>query len=510
MARIFSTTTSSSPKIGYTVDASAIKRTPTTVTVRYTIRGYIASSGYLATGHRIVVYIHGASRELKSSSSKWSGNGSGNSVSVDVTFSVSAGTSSVSGVSFSATNTYGNAGDLSARTCNSYSIPSATSYFGSISMSGSALDQTKARATVSGMPNVAYGTSIKWYLNDKLIGTTSRSANTSTGTYSYDFTGLLPNTAYTLKAVVYGDSTAMSTKTATITTPQETGSLAVTAQSTYLAADITGMFDTPNYTRSIEVYYKKSSESDYKLFSTVSEQGTKKTVNITGLISNMEYDVKCLIKNGNTTLRTLTKTGILTLKDTSLIPTPQITEITQRLGTRECTITWLTDKDVAGTRYKIEAKADGESTWTTLAILTSIESPKVVTAHTGNADVTFRISAENADVAASTINYSAELSFYVRDDFVWDTDKVSGKALRITANEWNRLREYVISRNRELGNAVSIQSVSAGDMITAEAFNTMKNAINQVNATGVLDKARGDAICASEVDALRIAINKTS
>lgn len=510
MATIFTTTTSSSPKIKYTVSASTVSRTPTKCTVRYTISGSIASSGYLGTGHRIVVYIHGASRELKSSSATWNGKGSGNTVSVDVTFNAAAGTTSVSNVKFSATNTYGDAGDLGSSTCSTYSIPSATSSFGNISMNGSAVDQTRAKATVSGMPKVGYGTSIKWYLNDKLIGTTSRSANTSTGTYSYDFTGLLPNTSYTLKAVAYGDSTAMSTKTTTITTPQETGSLAVTAQSTYLAADITGMFDTPNYTRSIEIYYKKSSESDYKLFSTVSGQGTKKTVNITGLISNVEYDVKCLIKNGSTTLRTLTKTGILTLKDTSLIPTPQITEITQRLGTRECTITWLADKDVAGTRYKIEAKAAGESSWTTLATLTSIESPKVVTAHTGNADVTFRISAENADVAASTINYSAELSFYVRDDFVWDTDKVSGKALKITANEWNRLREYVISRNRELGNTVSIQSVSMGNMITAEAFNTMKNAIDQVNATGVVDKARGDAICASEVDALRIAINKTS
>lgn len=377
-------------------------------------------------------------------------------------------------------------------------------------MSGSAVDQTKARATVSGMPSVGYGTSIRWYLGDKHIATTSRGAWTSTGSYAQEFTELLPNTAYTLKAVAYGDSTAMTTKTVTVTTPQETGELAVTAQATYLNANVSGMFDAPNYTRSIEVYCKKSSESDYKLFKTANEQGGETSVNITGLISNVKYDIKCLIKNGSTTLRTLSKTGILTLKDTSLIPTPQITEITQRLGTRECTITWLTDKDVAGTRYKIEAKAAGESTWTTLATLASIESPKVVTAHTGNADVAFRISTENADVAASIINYSAELSFYVRDDFVWDTDKVSGKALKITANEWNRLLEYVISRNRELGNAVSIQSVSAGDMITAEAFNTMKNAINQVNATGVLNKARGDAICASEVDALRIAINKTS
>ena len=191
MATIFTTTTSSSPKIKYTVSVTELSRTPTAVTVRYTVSGSIASSsGKLLTGHRIVVYIHGASRELKSSSTKWNGYGAGNTVTADVTFGASAGTTSVSGVSFSATNTYGNAGDLSSHTCSSYSISSATSRFGSISMSGAAVDQTKAKATVSGMPNVGYATSIRWYLGDKLVTTTSRDAWTSTGSYTQEFTGI--------------------------------------------------------------------------------------------------------------------------------------------------------------------------------------------------------------------------------------------------------------------------------------------------------------------------------
>lgn len=511
MAEILNITTNSSPKITYNVSASTILRTPTTCTVRYTIVGRIASSsGKLLTGHRIIVYIDGVPRELKASSDKWSGYGQGNTITVDVKYNAAPSTGAISGVTFSATNTYGGAGDLSTEMCSSYSIPVPANSFGNVGMSGATVDQTKAKATVSGMPNVGYGTSIRWYLGDKHIATTSRGSWTSAGSYTQEFTGLLPNTAYTLKAVAYGDSTAMVTKTVAVTTPQETGTLAVTAQSTYLKADITGMFDTPNYARSIEAYYKKSSESDYKLFKTVKEQGAKKSVNITGLISNVKYDVKCLIKNGSTTLKTLTKTGILTLKDASLIPTPQISGITQRLGTRECTIAWITDKDVAGTTYKIEAKADGESVWTTLATLTKVESPKMVISHAGNANVKFRISAENADVATATINYSAELLLYVRDDFVWDTDKVSGKPLKLSANEWNRLREYVISRNRDIGNDVAVPVVSAGDSITAAAYNTMKNAISLVNDVGVSDKAPGDVIRAADIDALRIAINKTA
>lgn len=505
MATIFSITTSSSPKIKYTVSVSELSRTPTTCTVRYTVKGSIASSaGFLLTGHRIVVYIHGASRVLKSSSAKWSGCGAGNTVTVDVKFSAAAGTTAVSGVSFSATNTYGNAGDLSAHTCSTYSISSATSKFRNLSMSASAIDQTKATATVSGMPNVAYATSIKWYINDTLAATFARAANTSIGSYAHEFAGLEPNTAYTLKTVIYGGSTAMATKTAAITTPQETGTLAAIAASTYLKLDISDMFDTPNYTRSIEVHYKKSSENEYKLFAALSEQGTKATANITGLISNASYDVKCLVKNGATTLLTLAETGVFTLQDASLLPMPQISKITQKLGTRECVVTWIADKDVAGTTYKIEANG------TILAELPEIESPVTVTSDEGNADVAFRISAENPDVAEGLTNYSEEFVFYVRDDFVWDVEKVSGAQLKITANEWNRLREYAISRNRDIGNTVMIPAVNAGDSITAAIYNTMKNAISLVNTMEINDKAPGDAIKAADIDALRIAINKTA
>ena len=55
-----------------------------------------------------------------------------------------------------------------------------------------------------------------------------------------------------------------------------------------------------------------------------------------------------------------------------------------------------------------------------------------------------------------------------------------------------------------------IPAVSAGDFITAAAYNTMKNAISLVNDVGVSDKASGDAIRAADIDALRIAINKTA
>ena len=57
---------------------------------------------------------------------------------------------------------------------------------------------------------------------------------------------------------------------------------------------------------------------------------------------------------------------------------------------------------------------------------------------------------------------------------------------------------------------MAIPAVSAGDSITAAAYNTMKSAIDLVNDVGVSDKASGDAIRAADIDALRIAINKTA
>ena len=79
----------------------------------------------------------------------------------------------------------------------------------------------------------------------------------------------------------------------------------------------------------------------------------------------------------------------------------------------------------------------------------------------------------------------------------------------ITATEWNRLRDYAIARNADLGNQIEMPLVRTGDLITAAIYNEMKRVISLVNDVGAADKAAGDAIKAADIDALRIAINKT-
>ena len=137
-------------------------------------------------------------------------------------------------------------------------------------------------------------------------------------------------------------------------------------------------------------------------------------------------------------------------------------------------------------------------------------SPVVVVSPEGNETMEFRIVATNFELVDEIPNVSERFTLYVRDDFVWDTDKVKGAPFVITAAEWNRLREYAVAKNADKGITVSIPTARAGEAITAQAYNAMKNAVNNICDTGIADKRRGDVIKASDIDALRIAVNTVS
>lgn len=520
MARLLSSkkSTYGSPYAYYTLDVSVASRTPTAVKLSVTVTARLQySQSWLGTGrgYGLVagVYVGGAwhTFTIKSESVTWRGTAN-HSVSTTITVSAAAATASLTGVYFRVLRTTG--GGTSARLdqvkVGNIGIGSVTATYSNVKLAAGSIDQTKATLTLSGIPkSVGYARTIRWYNGSTQIGTTPISASSAATSFTCALSGLLPNTDYTAKAVVYSGSTALCAKTVVVSTPQETGTLSLSAAATYLTVSVGDMFNLPNYTRTIEFYIKKSVDADYALFTTKTAQGTSISASLTGLISNVKYDVMIRIKNGSTILKTLSAT-MATTKDTSLVPTARIENITQRLGTRNCTVTWIVDKEIAGTTYTMQAKKAGDSDWTTLATLTSFASPYVVTAKAGNIDTTFRISSENAAVAASVTNHSNEYALYVRDNFVWDSPKTAGQPMVITANEWNRLCEYVISRNREAGNVVDIPMVKQGDAITAGIYNTMKNAINQVSAVGVSNKTRGDVITAADIDALRVAINNVA
>lgn len=520
MARLLSSkkSTYGSPYAYYTLDVSVASRTPTQVKLSVKVTSRLQySQSWIGTGagYGLVagIYADGSWHNftIKSEDVTWRGTAN-HTKNTTITVSAGASTASLTGIRFRVNRTSGggNSARLEAVKVGNISVGSVTAKYTNTKLEVSSVNQAKATVKLSGVPkSVGYARTIRWYNGSKQVGTTSIAASSSATSFSRSFTGLLPNTDYTMKAVIYSGSTALCTEKVIVSTPQETGALTLSAAATYLTASVGEMFNAPNYTRTIEFYIKRSEDADYAMFDTVTGQGTSASLSLTGLISNVSYDVMVRIKNGSTTLKTLTGTKT-TAKDTSLVPTARIESISQRLGTRNCTITWIVDKEIAGTTYTIQAKKEGNSDWTTLASLSGYASPYMVVVKAGNVDTTFRISAANESVAASVVNYSNEYEMYVRDDFVWDSPKTAGQPMVITANEWNRLGEYAISRNREHGNQVDIPLVRQGDAITAATYNLMKNAINQVSAVGVTDKERGDAITAADIDALRIAINNVA
>lgn len=368
--------------------------------------------------------------------------------------------------------------------------------------------ETQAQATIklSGLPSkTGYSRSITWYNGNTSVGVTQIAGTTPTTSFSKTITKLLPNTTYTFKAVIKAGSTTLATKTVTVTTPVETGSLSLKPNTTYITATVAGMFNSPNYTRTVKFYVKEKESKDYTLHASRTIQSTSGEINITGLISNEDYDVKVEICNGSTVLKSLSDSAT-TIKDTSLIPVGVISNIVQKLGTRELTISWSADKVIAGTTYVIECKKETETEWTTLETLTSISSPTVVISPAGNEDMQFRIKSSNVSVAETTM-YSAVYDFYVRDDFVWDFPKTIGQPIILTANEWNRLNDYVMAKRRQAGKALTIPRVSKGEPVTAEIFNATRNAIEELTATGVTEKVKGEGISIEDIDKLRIAIN---
>lgn len=510
----------STPGVKYVVSVSLTRKSATKASCSVSCTTYLTSGSdsFLGTGHYITgsLWIPGVGEKtwaIKGSSEKWSGTGSHGSKGGPWDVPVGPETTSLSGFQFKATNGYGNAGDLGWQSGFAVSVGSGVTNVktdhADVSIEGSALSQAEAYVSLSDIPkDVGYTRTLNWYIGDEL----KESVNVSAEEHKFMLSGLVPNTMYKVTAELRIGSktgTVITAKSVSITTPQETGKLALTPKSTYITAQISEMFDTPNYERVLEFYIKKDEDSEYALVASVAAQGTTGQANLTGLLSNSRYDVKVLIKNGGTTLRTFTD-SVETIADLSLIPTADIESISQQLGTRRCTITWITDKAVAGTIYKIEAMAEGESEWTVLDTLTDITSPVVVTAHDGNVDMVFRISSANETVAEGLVNHSDEFAFYVRDDFLWDVDKVAGQPLIITANEWNRLREYAIARCETAGLDTDIPLIRAGDSISAETYNTMKNNISMVNFIDIADKQPGDVIAAADIDALRLAVNNTA
>lgn len=367
-------------------------------------------------------------------------------------------------------------------------------------------NQTKITMSLK-LPKATYTRVVKWYIGDKLHDTITYKKTTTDITHTY--AKLLPNKTYNITAKIYAkddNSTdpLLTTRSLSVTTPKETCTLQLTPFTTYIRCNLTGMFDNPTYNRTIKLYYKV--KDDWVLYNTYERNSSAAELYVKGLISNQKHSIKVEVCNGKTIYLTKIESAT-TLKDESLVPEGIIDSLTQKLGTREITMKWSSNKKVSGTTYYIECKEKNESNWQTLKTLSEIESPIILNSPKGNTNMEFRIRSKNISVAG-TEKISQIETIYVRDDFVWDIPKEIGRAFEVTANEWNRLGDYVVAKHLDNGKKIVIKRVKKGDVLSSVIYNDMKNHINVLTPLNIVDKKPGEAINMADIDKLREGINK--
>lgn len=506
------TSTYEAPYIEYNVQAETSKRLPDSVRVTAKVTAKIVSGAETwGDGVSLVAGFYDGNQwhtfPLKSLGKIWNNTSSYSETYSFTVHDLSASASSIS-VKFRCMRNDNRllAGAIPATSCNAISITNIAQQYADLKITGAAT-QHQARITLSNVPIVSeYDRTIKWYRGNLLVTEVSVPRRASATSYTMIFNGLSANTRYTFGADIVYDDILLKSRSVSVTTPIDIGEMSVRANSTYVKAVVSKLADDLNQVKTVEFYYKQKNASIYELFGTVETQEDSITKNITGLLTETEYDIKVQIKIGENTAKTLTE-SVVTTGYYWPIPTADIESISQEFGTRECTINWIVDREIAGTKYFVEIKKNGESTWERIKTFSKVESPIVVESPVGNEFITFRIAATNASIFEEMISHSNEVRVYVQDEFLWDSEKVAGQPFEITANEWNRLREYAIALNKRLGNTVDIPFVSKDTPITASAYNNMKAAISLIEPIDIQDKRRGDAIKASDIDALRIAIN---
>lgn len=361
--------------------------------------------------------------------------------------------------------------------------------------------------TLYGLPTNKSCT-VDWYLNG--IIKDSSIYNGSAGSTSHTFTGLVPSTKYTLKGVVSANKETLGAASADTTTGQETGSLTLTSTSRSITANLTGMSAEPKYTRTVlfEIYDESTGDSNSALVTGANDAELQCLFQ--GLQINTDYTVTATIKNGDINLKTLSKQA-RTGNDYKLLPTANIVSIRQIKGDTGLVLTWNIDKTAAQTEYSIEIKR-GSGQYQVVKTLNRytnpVEIPITLTEGSAGEDVSVRVRTKNTFLAGDETKVSEPVTFHIIGDYAFTTEKVAGNPIVISAEEWNRLIDYAKNKGKNYGLSFDLPYVTAGDKITAKAYNRLKNAINSMVGINVQDKKAGDTISAADINELRTAINR--
>ena len=405
-------------------------------------------------------------------------------------------------------------------TCSaSGSIKLAAKFSTAGKLTAGSATESSLKATLSGIPaKVGFERVIDWYYK---IGTASSytkfketkvAGSSKTTSFSVSKAGLISSRPYNFKAVIRTGKKTITTKTATGTTSATTLKSTLSMGNTYgkFAVTIKGNI---GFAREISWYYKKVNEKVYVLSSTTKisagATATSYAKTFSGLLSNVRYNFKAVLKTGNTLLKQIEVTG-LTVRDESLVPVPVLYRVDQKIGSKELYVYWDSPENVNGTVYAVQYRRNGDVNWSTAANVVPFDGGSIIQIVGGNEEFEFRISATNS-IAVGVVRYSEVIVSYVYDDFEWDTEKRKGEPFLLTVKEWNRLVEWVQAMFLKAGLDIgdyNMRYVQNGEAVTAECYNSAAGAINELAKTTVPVTAQGNGITADSLNMLKDSLNK--
>ena len=369
-------------------------------------------------------------------------------------------------------------------------------------LNAGAATESSLQVTLSGLPpKVGFERKVDWYYKlgtsssyIKFKETTIASTSKSTS-FSETKTGLLSSRPYNFKAEIKTDKKAITSKTATATTAATTLKTVLSMGNTY--GNLTAIKGNIGFLRVISWYYRKSGEKEYVLSDTTkiaeNETATNYTKTFSGLLSNVKYEFKIVVKTGNTLLKQVEVTGV-TVKDETLVPLPVLYNVLQKPAKKNVYLYWDSPAHVTGTVYKVQYQQKGSSSWNNAEILEDFEGGSIIRIPGKSAEYAFRIAAVNS-IAAGVERYSEVISAYIYDDFEWDSEKASGLPFLLTATEWNRLIDWIdamLTKYEINTDLYQLEHVQSGDAVMAASYNTAAEAIQQISGAVIPDVSVGD------------------
>lgn len=373
------------------------------------------------------------------------------------------------------------------------------------------------RATLSGLPSkVGYERVIDWYCK---LGTDSTytklqqtiiSASSKTTSFSISRASLLSSRPYNFKAVIRAGGYMIATKTTTGTTAATTLRTNLTMGNIYGTMDA-ALKGSIGFTRVLSWYYRKSNENNYLLSHAItipaSAGSTNYTHTFSGLLSNVSYQFKVVLKTGNTLLKEMEQAGT-TIRDESLVPLPVLYEVSQKPGDKNIFIHWESPAHVNGTAYTIQYRRENLGAWVDLEPLDVFDGGSIVQVPGGNAEYAFRVKSVNG-IAVGVERYSEIIMGYIYDRFEWDTGKLAGQPFLLTAVEWNRFVAWVKARLEKNGidsRKLNLKDVVQREEITSRDYNSATAGLNELGAN-VPFAAPGDSITAECLNVLKDQLN---